>query len=201
MPVEVRSRLAFHVTRALSYNSNPPLSIGCEFTAGKSHNPFFGFYEGARTYDVTLENGDVAKVPAIKFLNSVKNGKINCPALPQIAADVAQHYVILARELIMEETRKDIAPNAPSRKDCLWVADTIEEARLWKSRLGGDAKITHLQITGSIHRADAGLLLGDSEPLSTTYAKAQDYWRGNLSERPELETLFKGNAIVIDFLE
>lgn len=53
--------------------------------------------------------------------------------------------------------------------------------------------------TGIIHRADARLLLGDSEPLSVTKERARRYWRGEIGQDPEMETLFVGDAVITGF--
>ncbi len=187
----------FHVTRDLPYNQHAPMSIGAVFEIGSKPNPFFGFYEGARSYSVTTPT-EVVQVPAIKFLKSVSRGEINCPILPKIAAEVAEHYLLLAREIIMEQVRREIAPDAPSRQTCLWLTDSIDAARAWRVRLGGNCRIARLKVCGVIHRADASLLLGDSEPLSKTYDRARAYWVGQRSESPEPETLFYGSAEVVE---
>ena len=44
---------------------------------------------------------------------------------------------------------------------------TIDEAIYWKDKLNRQATIVELEVCGTIHDADASLLLGDSEPLST----------------------------------
>ena len=192
----IRDREYFHVTRALAYNNHAQLQIGTVFDVGSNTNPFFGFYEGVRAYPVQTPNGQV-EVPAIKFLKSVRDGTINCPNLAQIATDIAEHYVMLARELIMEQVRIDIAPDAPSRQRCLWLADTLDEAKNWQARLRGNGLIASLKLSGTIHRADASHLLGDSEQLATTYARARSNWNGEQSCKPELETLFCGTATVL----
>ena len=92
----------FHVTRDVHYNQHPPLAIGTLLKVGGKSNPFFGFYEGVLRYPVTTGT-EVEQIPAIKFLKRVLNGEVNCPGLPQIAVDVAQHYLKLAREIIMEQ--------------------------------------------------------------------------------------------------
>jgi hypothetical protein len=189
----------FHVTRTLPYNPNGPLSLGQTIRVGDQHNPFFAFFEGVRQYGVTTPSG-LVQVKAIKYLKSVQRGEIHSFEFPRIAAEVAEHYLILARELILEEVRREIAPSVPSRKTCLWVADSASEAREWQKRLGGNSKIARLQASGHVHRADASLLLGDSEPLSLTYTRANSYWRGEFSEIPELETLFSGSARVVEII-
>ncbi len=196
----VKDRECFHVTRPLPYNNHSPLESGAIVYVGAEHNPFFGFYEKVRAYPVTTVDGQVM-CPAIKFLKSVRDGTISGPNFTQVAVEVAEHYVMLCRELIMEQVRKEAAPNAPSRQTCLWLADTVDEARAWHARLGGTGAIARLRLNGTIHRADASLLLGDSEPLTETYARARKYWLGEQSNAPELETLFSGTAKIVKILD
>lgn len=198
MVEQVNGRKLFHLTETKPYKQ--ALSIGQAVKVGENYTPFFGFYEGARTYPVTVENGTTVQVPAVKFLKQVQAGNINCPILPTIAAEVAQHYVMLCRELIMEDIRlADFNGEPPSRQRCLYVCDTLEESRYWKQLVGPDSTVCELTCTGTIHRADASLLLGDSEPLSVTRDRARKYWRGEAGENPQWETLFVGQAEVTGF--
>lgn len=189
----------FHVTRALPYNIYPPLASGVTLEIGAAHNPFFAFFENSRTYHVTTPKGAL-QYPAMAFLRGVKDGELNCPLLPQIAFETAQHFQLLARELIMEEVRKTVAADAPSRQRCIWLADSKEEADFWFRRLGNAGLIVELSVSGTAHRADASHLLAESEPLSVTYAKARAYWRGEASAQPEFETLFQGKAKVVNLI-
>jgi hypothetical protein len=177
----IENREFFHVTRDLPYSRHVPMTIGALIEAGSGQNPFFGFYEGVRSYPVKT-SAAVFQVPAIRFVKSVFRKEIDCPNLPKIAAEIAEHYIILVRELVMEEMRREVAPDAPSRQSCLWLVDTIDEARAWRIRLGGNNRIVRLRARGNIQRAGAALLLGDSEPLSKTYDRARSYWKGEHSE-------------------
>jgi hypothetical protein len=107
---------------------------------------------------------------------------------------------MLARELIMEELRRDeFNSEPPSRQRCLYACETLLEARYWTARIGDGGIICELTCTGTIQRADARLLLGDSEPLSITKDRGRAYWRGDASSDPEWETLFVGDATVTSF--
>jgi Protein of unknown function (DUF2441) len=120
--------------------------------------------------------------------------------LAQIAAEVTVHYVMLCRELLMEEIRtKEFDGEPPSRQRCLYCCESLEEAKHWLTRIGGGGTVCELTCTGAIHRADASLLLGDSEPLSETRERARRYWLGETSDSPEMETLFIGDAAVTGF--
>lgn len=111
----VNGRKLFHLTETKPYKQ--AFVMGQVVKIGESHTPFFGFYEGSRAYPVTLENGATVQVPAVKFLMQVQAGNINCPTLPTIAAEVAQHYVMLCRELIMEDIRlAEFHGEPPSRQ-------------------------------------------------------------------------------------
>nr|WP_256468909.1 DUF2441 domain-containing protein [Bradyrhizobium sp. 76] len=143
----------------------------------------------------------MVNVKAIRWLSLVREGQIapHAGVLPAIALEVAQHYVMLSRELIMEDIRlNEFGGKPPSRQRCLYASDTLSEAKHWQSRLADPSSaICELSCTGTVLRADAALLLGDSEPLSETRKRARAYWRGESSLAPEWETLFVGKATVM----
>jgi hypothetical protein len=104
--------------------------------------------------------------------------------------------MILARELLMEQVRVDeFGGEPPSRQRCLYVSETVEEAKSWLALLGGNGVVCELTCTGTIHRADSRLM----EPLSLTKDKARAYWRGERSANPRMETLFVGDAEVTGY--
>ena len=192
----VSDRKLYHVTVTKPYKQ--ALVANQKILAGSEYNPFFRFYEGVIEYPVT-HNGGTIQVKAVAWLRRVHEKAIatNPEILASIAYDVTRHYVMLCRELIMEEVRKEeFSANPPSRQRCLYLCDSLEEARYWKGRLGGGT-VCELMCTGTLHRADARLLLADSEPLSVTRDRARAYWRGEKGDNPEMETLFVGDATVI----
>jgi hypothetical protein len=197
MVSQVESHRLYHVTQTKFYKqafvAEQHVSIGTQ------HNPFFGFYEGAREYPVTDgDTGAILQVKAVDWLTRVRDGRIQTSheILASIAYDVTQHYVMLCRELIMEEIRRDeFKSEPPSRQVCLYGCDTLEEAQSWRQLLG-DGTICELTCDGIIHRADSRLMLKDSEPLSVTRERARSYWRGEASADPRFETLFVGAASV-----
>lgn len=194
----VRDKTLFHVTITKLYKQ--ALVVGQAINIGANDNPYFQFYEGAREYPIN-DNGNMVNVKAVRWLRLVRDGQIapNPGILPAIALEIAQHYVMLSRELIMEELRRDeFGGLPPSRQRCVYACDTLEEARYWRDRIGDNGSVCKISCTGTIHRADAGLLLGDSEPLSITRDRGRRYWRGEASDHPEWETLFVGDARVVN---
>src|SRR5882672_7140958 len=125
MVEQVKNRKLYHVTVAAPYKT--AFTANQVVLAGHADNPFFRFYESAREYPVT-ENGATIQVKAVAWLKRVRAGTI-LPASPQvlvnIAAEVTEHYVMLARELIMEELRvSEFNSEPPSRQKCLYAAET-----------------------------------------------------------------------------
>ena len=45
--------------------------------------------------------------------------------------ELDHHTKVALRELAMEEVRKKYYPNYPSRLECLYVSDTLEDAKFW----------------------------------------------------------------------
>lgn len=195
---QVTNRKLYHVTETKPYKQ--AFALNQSVHAGDAFNPFFGFYEGSREYGVAQPDGSTLQIKAVTFLRQVRDGQIsNCPDPVAKACDVVTHYVMLVRELLMEEIRRDeFNSEPPSRQRCLYACESVEEARHWNQRIGGNGTICELTCTGTIHRANAGLLLGDSEPLSVTKDRARAYWRGEATANPEFETLFVGDATVTE---
>jgi Protein of unknown function (DUF2441) len=198
MVEQVTDHKLYHVTVAKPYKT--PFVADQVERIGETYNPYFQFYEGAREYPIT-HNGAIVNVKAVSWLRQVRDKIINTSPeiLARIATEVSMHYVMLARELIMEEIRMTEFSDAPSRQRCLYACATLDEARYWNQRIGENGTICELKCSGTIHQADARLLLGDSEPLSVTRARARAYWRGEVGENPEMETLFVGDVKVTGF--
>jgi hypothetical protein len=97
----VRDRALFHVTVSKPYKQ--AFVAGETIDIGANDNPYFQFYEGSREYAVN-DNGNMVNVKAVHWLRLVRDGKIapHPGILPAIALEVAQHDVMLSRELLME---------------------------------------------------------------------------------------------------
>jgi hypothetical protein len=194
----ISNRKLYHVTVANNYKR--ALTMGQQITAGQAINPFFAFYEGVIEFPVTDgDTGATMQINAITWLKRVREGTIRTSheILATLAFEISDHYIMLCRELLMEEIRRaEFNSNPPSRQCCLFLCESPEEARLWNPLVGGSGAICELTCTGMIHRADSRLLLRESEPLSVTKDRARAYWRGDSSNAPRLETLFAGKAIV-----
>jgi Protein of unknown function (DUF2441) len=197
MAESITDGVFYHVAHNKNYVRRERLAQGSVFTVGHETNPFFGYYDRARTY-VVHKDGENIRVPALKFLRDVKNGRITGSDLPKQAYNVANHYSMLSRELIMEEVRRDTAPDAPSRKSCLWVVDNLSLAAYWQKKIGGRSRLLKLSLSGKIHLGDAKHLMNESEPLAETYAKAQSYWRSEMTDDALPEILFSGTATVLE---
>jgi hypothetical protein len=194
MVEQVQATIFYQFTCTKPYKQ--AFTAGQRVKIGDAYTPYFGYYEKPREYPVTQPDGSIINIRANAFLRQVKEGKINCPNLAAIADEVATHYNMFVRELIMEQLRLQEFPDVPSRQRCLFLTENLDEARTWKERVKDPAIICSIECTGTIHRADANLLLSDSESLSVTQDRGRRYWRGELSEDPHREILFIGDATV-----
>lgn len=188
----------FHVAQTVGYNRNPPMQVGQVLKIGLQHNPFFAYYETPPMFSVRTNDGSAHSLNPVHWLENVRLGNVTPDNLPYAAHEIAKHFQTLSRELIMELSRLEHQPAAPSRQFCLWVSDTADLRSHWHGRLDGVKAMVRLIGTGTIHRADAALLTGDAEPMSVTVDKARRYWLGESSEKPEPEILFVGTAEVVE---
>jgi hypothetical protein len=198
MVENVINRKLYQVTVTTPYKQ--AFVEGQKLKVGQDYTPFFRFYETTLQYPVTDGNtGSVVQVNAVEWLHRVRIGTIQTSPeiLANIAWEVSQHYMMLARELLLEQIRlEEFGGKPPSRQRCLYLSETVEEARSWLPLLGGNGAVCELVCTGNIQKADSRLMVKVSEPLSVTREKAQAYWRGEASADPRFEILFVGDARV-----
>lgn len=198
MSEQVRCRTFYQVTVTNEYKR--ALVLNQQVTAGIEYNPFFKFYENTVEFPVTDgATGAITQINAVDWLLRVKAGTIRTSyaTLALKGVEVSQHYMMMARELLMEQIRlEEFEGKPPSRQKCLFLADTAEEARSWTPLLGGGGSVCELTCTGNIHRADSRLLVRNSEALSKTRQNARAYWRGEVGGDPRMEILFEGDAVV-----
>jgi hypothetical protein len=198
MTEDINGQKFYQITETNAYKQ--AFTLGQTIHVGQEFNPFFKFYETARTYPVTdALTGVAVQVDAIEWLHRAKIGAIQTSnsVLATIAWEVSQHYMMLARELLMEQIRVDEFDSAPpSRQTCLYLSDTISEAKTWAPLLGANGVVCELTCTGTIHRADSRMMVMHSEPLSTTKDRARAYWRGEATSNPRMEILFSGDTTI-----
>src|SRR5437667_5121499 len=129
---KVNNEYFFHVNSNANLSTYDLMRRGTTINIGNESSPFFSIYETwQRTYPVRKDTGEVQQVPAMRFLNEVKAGNITPDNLSQTAYEVANHFLMLARELLWETVRLNEFPEAPSRQRCIWLTRTLEQARDW----------------------------------------------------------------------
>lgn len=195
-------KTVYQVNRILAYSPYPLVTEGQKLDTA-ADNPFFQYYENnVPTHAVTMADNSTVNLGPIKFLRAVRDGQVNAHNLPQAALDSAQHFMTLARELLFEKVRAERYAKLPSRQRSLWVVESLKELAYWRDRLalGQPAQPTQfveLEVSGKLHRCDASFLIGDSEKLSDSLAKAEKYWSGTMADvGSEPEVLFEGTATV-----
>lgn len=195
----------FHINRRAAWSQYNLMSLNDEIEFGNEINPFFTYFiKSKRTYPVN-DKGNIIQVPAIKFLRAVSQNQVSCQNITNIALEIAQHFLMLAREVYWENIREKEFLDCPSRQKCAWLISSFESAQDWLSRLKCKEQNEQYQIvrviaTGRIHKANELLLLGDSEPLTETYKKAQEYWSGVMAKNSREEILFEGKVKVSEIM-
>jgi hypothetical protein len=111
-------------------------------------------------------------------------------------------YLILVREWIFEEIRKEFFPNLPSRQRCLFVIpNDVQSLNYWRNTLGKNGNILKLELTGKLHRANQLHLDLTTDNLDHIRGKAFKYWAGaSGSNSAEDEYLFEGFAKVLEIV-
>jgi hypothetical protein len=203
MAENLTGKTLFHINSHASRSPHPLMKAGDALDVGKEMNPFFGYYDVKPfTYPVSEPDGLVNQVPAMRFLERVKDGSITPGSLPATAFEIADHFSMLARELLWESVRLSEFPQEPSRQKCIWLAESIPDVMQWLRRMHvRPVQVVEVRATGRRHIADQWQLVGGSEMLRVWYEKARAYWRGDRTPTPDLEILFEGRIEVVRIVD
>jgi hypothetical protein len=194
----------YHVNRRVPWSQYRLLAKGDEVLVGAATNPFFAYYETTKLcIPVKQPDGTTVQSPAMTFLRAVKEGRVQCPMLPENAQKIAQYFVTFLREVMWEDVRRMEFPYCPSRQRCMWLVHTQEQAKYWVSRLGcpEEYQIVKVLAQGRVHVANELFLLGDSATIPEITEKARLYWLGMMPEGAQEEMIFEGLLRVLEVVE
>lgn len=118
------------------------------------------------------------------------------------------HTSVALRELALEQVRREKYPQYPSRMACLYVSDSLEDARMW-SRLFAEwgrptYQIVRLKIRGRCFAGDANNCFPGQVHEAENLRLAEHYWENcpnPAGERPIVEMLADGELEVIEIIE
>ena len=104
------------------------------------------------------------------------------------------------RELALESIRKEYYPEYPSRLNCLYLTDKLEDAIKWVDILKRNKKnavqILTLKVSGNIFEGDGSLMKRLNLSYNEHLENAKMYWSNATDNKDEI--LFTGTATVID---
>lgn len=109
-------------------------------------------------------------------------------------------------EIALETARKALAPDAPSRLECVFVSETLDFSRAFRDKYSPGATIYKVAPVGEAlkpFRADFDLISspknGAPPYLDFMPTEAIDYWTEEPKGLPEL--LYPGQIIIIEVVE
>ncbi|WIW70638.1 DUF2441 domain-containing protein [Anaerosinus gibii] len=213
----IQDKEFFHISVPKFYSQFPEWSLNETRFIGKTTNPFFSYYD--KTSYQVLDKTKTTAYPFNKIanvMNEIISGRTQIPHdLPNFyhcnpnrcfseLYSYFKDYLLLTREWIYEEVRKESFPHLPSRQKGLWVIPINESLKasltFWEKNLvsNENAKFLKLKLTGKLHLTSEEFLLSDSLSLDQFRQTAFKYWLGcNNPKNPEqLECIFEGFASV-----
>lgn len=196
MNQNVTEQLFYHINTTPPYSSHDIMQVGSTYIFSRvSFNPFFNYYE------VTPDPWAISGINSLN-LSSTQLGSFE--NFQQRAFGVANHYRLLARELLLEKVRCEKFPGAPSRRNCIFLIESEIEIEKWKNEIGTNRKsyqVLRLLVTGNIIRVESKNLPEGNEPFSEWESKAYKYWNCEPTDNPRFEVLLEGQVTVDSILE
>ena len=125
------------------------------------------------------------------------------------AGHVFDHPTDVAiRELALEEVRRELFPQYPSRMHSLYTSRTLEDAKCWFEWFTNwgrpTLQIVRLEAEGRVFTDNANLCFDGIADAASNRAKALRYWQVGEDpdgERPVWETIVDGRILVAEILK
>jgi len=196
----------FHIQRT---NMPSPWQPGQTLVVGEMVNPFMGHYDDHFT-DIRSPTGHSFRIKwlvdhVLNVLDGRENKRPDLVAFYSYdpketlrrASEALKEYLMLVRELVFEDVRREHFPQLPSRQKCIWVIPPEEKSvKFWYTQLSG--RLLRLRLTGKVHRTNQQYLTTDTLSLSEFRENAFKYWAGIKGKNSvEDEILFEGFVTVI----
>lgn len=198
----------YHINTKPAYSDHPFMQPGSTYSfTNDNTNPFFQYYERFPDPESILlpQLGKDNKISGIDSLFLFQNLMGNLVDLPRKAFVIANHYRLLARELVLETVRREQFPSAPSRRNCIFLFDSENDIQKWKNSVvtvgNPSFQVLRVLVTGNIIRVDSKNLPNGNEPISEWESKAYKYWNCELTDDPSIEVLLEGQVTVDEILE
>lgn len=208
--MEIENEVFFHIQR------NPYWKVGEKYETGKERNHFTNHIRkfGTNCKCFHLSNGDSIDINPLFLAQEVikvsdggpKDSHLmqyfdyNPITTIKILKQTLSEHMKFTREVVLEEVRKELFIDKPSRQNCFWLIESDNDAiRYWLETLDKvTKKLFRVEATGKIHIADQTYLDLSADPLDGLKQRAIKYWK---SESPKKQTfnecVFEGTIHVI----
>ena len=187
--MKVEDKIYYHV------NSYKELNIGDVLVFdNNTHNQM---YETVYNSSYKLNNMDANELLLTKKRNKDKD--LSYEEFDLVLSTVNNDAYVM-RELALESIRKEYYPEYPSRLNCLYLTDKLEDAIKWVDILKRNKKnavqILTLKVSGNIFEGDGSLMKRLNLSYNEHLENAKMYWSNATDNKDEI--LFTGTATVID---
>lgn len=198
----------YHINTKPPYSDHPFMQPGSTYSFDSDNfNPFFNYYEvSSDSWAIPIpqlgKDNKLSSIDSLDLTANLMGGRFG--DFPRRAYEIANHYRVLARELVFEKVRVEKFYCAPSRRNCIFLFDSENDIQKWKNAIGTSVRqyqVLVVRAIGNILRVDSNNLPKGNEPFSEWESKAYKYWNCELTDDPSIEVLAEGQVTVDRILE
>ncbi|MGH8293594.1 MAG: DUF2441 domain-containing protein [Gammaproteobacteria bacterium] len=206
--MHIESEKFYHIHK----HNSPKWVEGAVFTFGEEPNNSWRAFEVARRGITNPETNEVFTVDRVAFraLHVYRKQGKKDPLLgfyhfnPVMTLAETLDSLFLStrkvRELVLEDVRRQMYPDLPSRTSCIWlIPDDARSVRFWLENMRGDhKKVFRVSATGEMHRAPQQMVMGDTISLVEWHKRALEYWNGVVTESYDDEISCNGEIKILE---
>lgn len=124
-------------------------------------------------------------------------------------AHILECYDVVIKEIALEEVRKELFPNLPSRLHCMYLSiskeialKNVKSMANSKEKNGKHFQAVAVKLNGTIFKAGKVYVSREGESYAYYKEKAKAYWKQRgLKDEDVKEVLFEGTAEIVEILD
>ena len=137
-----------------------------------------------------------------------KKKKLSLEEMKEVS-NILWNYGFAMRELGLEICRQKYYSDEPSRLNCMFLCDNVEEAKCYLTTaktkgLTTSPKVVGVKLNGKILKTSNAFNMRGGKSLDEFIEQAHNYWKGigdDFSDTKSIEYLFEGTAEIVDVIE
>lgn len=195
--MEVKDKVLYHFHKKGIHDNE--WYVGSEFTIDNEFNT--DLLDILNNFNTAVNTTDEDRISFDQIINNYLNEKASKKELERMLREciiIIKNTNLFTQEIALEEVRKTLFNQYPSRRHCIFLLDK-DNIKYWHKELNKDNEIElyKVLVTGNLFKFDVKNLPDGNLTYAENIVMANKYWNSENKDSENTEYLFQGKLKII----